>query len=103
MAQITITSITWSTPFPQTYKPVSVSYRLATDPDVPASYTIVSTGSFVTTTGSFLIPVVIPGLDIDLIYTVKVVSLCGGFFAERTFFPTTPAAFSTGFTIGFDS
>lgn len=103
MGQITLSSISWSAPLPDSPKPVSIAYRLTTDPDVPASYIIVSTGTFVDQTGIFTIPFVISGLDITKDYTVKVTSLCGGFSAEQDFSYAANGSFSVGFTLGFES
>jgi hypothetical protein len=103
MGQITLSSISWSVPLPESAKPVSIAYRLTSDPDVPASYIIVSSGTFVSETGIFSIPFVITGLDVTKEYTVKVTSLCGGFSAEQDFTYAANGSFSVGFSLGFES
>lgn len=102
MATITITSVIWSNPQPDSYKIVTVAYRVKTLPDVNP-FIIASTGTFVSIAGIFQEPVIIDGLDILNIYTVRVISLCGGYVAYRDFEYLPPGAFSTGFSLGFES
>lgn len=102
MATITVTSVIWDNPQPDSYKIVTVAYRVKAMPDTNP-FIIVSTGTFVSIAGQFFNPVVIEGLDISNIYTVRVVSLCGGFTAYRDFEYLSPAAFSLGFSLGFES
>jgi hypothetical protein len=103
MAQITITSILWDNPQPDGYLVVMVAYRLTSMPDIPSSYILVSTGTFVSASGVFFYPVVIDNLDITEQYTVRVTSLCGGYSAYRNFVYDPDAAFSLGFSLGFES
>lgn len=104
MGQINLTSITWDFP-PETPKRVIVSYRLTAAPDIPSSYVIVTTSAFVDAAGFFMDPpLVIPDLDITQSYTVKVVSTCGGFSAQKEFvYVPDGFAFSLGFSLGFDA
>lgn len=103
MATITVTSVIWDNPQPDSYKIVTVAYRIKTLPVDTNPFIIASSGTFVDIAGVFFAPVVINGLDIANIYTVRVISLCGGFTAYRDFEYLPPAAFSTGFSLGFDA
>jgi hypothetical protein len=103
MARIILNDITWSTP-PDSDKQVTVMYKLKSAPDIPSSYVIVGTGVFVRANGLFLQPYVISGLDSSKSYTVKVISICGGYSATKDFdYENTGAGFSLGFSIGFNS
>jgi hypothetical protein len=103
MGRITLISVVWDDPQPDGPVLVSVRWRLATAPDVPGSYQFASTGTFVDRDGTFLLPVIIDNLDITKAYTVRVTSICGGYTANRTFVYETEAAFSIGFSLGFES
>lgn len=101
MAAITLEKIEWSM-IPEQPIPVSVLYKekLQTDDE----YIIVATGVIVQTDGSFTPVFIIGDLDINGVYTVKVISACGGYFAVRDFQRSDDAAaFSYGFSIGFYS
>jgi hypothetical protein len=103
MARIILNDITWDTP-PDSAKQVTIQYKLKAAPDVPASYIIIATGVFVGADGLFPQPFVISGLDMNKAYTVKVISVCGGYSATKDFeYDNTVAGFSLGFSIGFNS
>lgn len=84
MGFIQLTSVTFS-PTPTTNQIVTVKYKLASDPDVPASYTTVTTTALVLTNGDFSPPVNIPSLLDDTEYTVFVTPNCGGGGAMKNF------------------
>ena len=88
-AQITLTNATFNTP-PATNQVVTVMYRLGSDPDIPASYTTVTTTAPITPAGVFTPPVVISGLLNDTAYVVKVINNCNGSFVNKPFATPLP-------------
>jgi len=104
MAKITIYGISWTESI-QEAKVVAVKYRKTSDLDIDENYVIVSTNTLADIDGSFIIPVVIDGLDLTESYTVRVISSCGGYFADQEFSSENPdtAGFTLGFSTGFNS
>lgn len=84
MGFIQLTSVTFS-PTPTTNQVVTVKIKLATDPDVPASYTTLTTTALVLTNGDFSPPITISGLMDDTEYTILVTPNCGGGGAMKNF------------------
>jgi hypothetical protein len=104
MAKITLFGIGW-TDVLQEAKVVSVKYRKTSDLDIDENYQIVSTNTLADIDGSFFIPVVIDGLDINESYTIRVTSSCGGYYKDQVYDSNNPdtAGFSIGFSTGFNS
>lgn len=104
MAKITIYGISWNTAIQEALV-VGVKYRKTASLDIDENYIIVSTNTLVEAEGSFLIPVVIDGLDYNEIYTVRVMSNCGGHYKDQEFSSDNPdtAGFSLGYSTGFNS
>lgn len=102
LADLKLISITWQ-PVPDSPKQVVISYRKTSDPDVPGSYIIVDSGSWVAETGIFTPPFVISGLNPTFDYTVKIVSVCGNYSYKQNFTYTGTASFTVGFTLGYDA
>ena len=88
MASITITNIIFS-PVPSGNQLVSVYYRLATDPDITASYTLVTNSQLVLPNGELSPSLVIDSLDEGTDYVIKVLPKCGS-GEVFTYFRTPP-------------
>ena len=83
MGYIRLTNVTFS-PAPSGDVTVTVKYRLTSDPDVPGSYTTVTTTATVNSSGVFTPTVSIGGLTDGVSYTVVVTPNCGGAGASGT-------------------
>lgn len=97
MGQITISSVGFGFT-PALNQSVTISYRLSTAPDVPGSYTIVTTNATVLPNGNLSPEITIFNLTEGLSYYVKIVNNCGGTgvqtmytIPQTTLAPTTVA------------
>ena len=86
-AKFTLETATFATT-PAINQTATVIYRLASDPDVPASYTTVTTTAPITPAGAFTPPVVITGLLNGTAYVVRAINNCNASQADIPF--TTP-------------
>lgn len=86
-AKITLTNAVFSAT-PGQNQTCTVSYRKQSDPDIPASYTVVTTNAVITTGGVFSPPVVISGLLNGIAYVVRVNNHCNNINFDKVF--TTP-------------
>ena len=77
MGFITIQAITFAES-PDSPINVTISYRLTSDPDTPASYTVLPGTYEVQTTGDIVPDVTISGLLDSTSYTVKIETECAG-------------------------
>ena len=84
MGFIKINSISLS-PAPTVDKLVTVMYRLTSDPDIPASYTVATSSLDVPVGGVLATPFIIDHLSDATSYTIKVRSDCGNYSIEHVF------------------
>lgn len=81
-AKITLTSIPLQL-VPGVNQVFTIKYRLTTAPDVPGSYTIVSTTQVVNTSGVLVPQLVIPGLLNGTGYTVRADNNCNAAYTVQ--------------------
>jgi len=100
MAQIVITDFAF-TVVPPGNQTCTIEYRLTSDPDVPASYILVSNNVPVLPNGHLPNPVLITGLDAETSYTVKATNNCGGVGVKVIFITPNPTC-PPGYTLSPD-
>ncbi|MFX1709073.1 hypothetical protein PV783_34215 [Chitinophaga sp. CC14] len=89
MAKINLTKLVWDNP-PSAAQLCTVAYRKTADPDIPGSYTTVSSAVTVNTDGTIPGGLAITGLATETSYTVKASDNCGSAAFLKVFITPLP-------------
>lgn len=89
-AKITLTGATFSQ-LPGINQTVTVAYRRQSDPDVPGSYTTVTTNQVINTAGVFVPARIIGGLLNGVAYVVRVTNNCNNLFVDKVYNTPLPS------------